>query len=89
MRPIYHQTDKRIAAHIWISVLSYYAVHSLRLQLKRKGINNSWDSLRKISYRVRLTTLYPNNKEEMVGYRRLAKGEGSLLASLGRLLDGR
>ena len=71
MRPIYHQKDERIGAHIWQSVLAFYAVHSLRCQLKSKGNTDSWSTIRKqIGHRVRLSTRYPNDQDEWVGYRR-------------------
>jgi len=46
LRPVYHHLSKRVDAHLFISVLAYHLVHTLRLQLKAQGINLSWDSLR-------------------------------------------
>ena len=71
MRPIFHQNDERIATHIWITVLAYYCVQTLRTQLKAKGHHACWASIRKqFGHRVRLTTLYPNDNQQLVGYRR-------------------
>jgi transposase len=47
MRPVFHQLKKRITAHLFISVLAYHLVHSIRYQLKKTGINSSWSDLRK------------------------------------------
>ena len=63
MRPVFHQKDCRIKAHIWLSILAYYCVHTLRSQLKIHAHHESWSSLRKrIGHRVRLTTVYSNNQ---------------------------
>ena len=46
LRPVFHQIDRRVEGHLFISVLAYHFVHMLRLQLKAKGINDSWETLR-------------------------------------------
>jgi transposase len=46
LRPVYHQKTGRLDAHLFISVLAYHLVHTLRLQLKAQGIHLSWESVR-------------------------------------------
>ena len=46
LRPVFHQTDRRVQGHLFISVLAYHFVHTLRLQLKAKGVNDSWETVR-------------------------------------------
>jgi transposase len=46
LRPVFHQIDRRVEGHLFISVLAYHFVHTLRLQLKAKGIDDSWETLR-------------------------------------------
>ncbi|MDP1901899.1 MAG: hypothetical protein Q8K96_15805 [Rubrivivax sp.] len=46
LRPVFHQIDRRVEGHLFISVLAYHFVHMLRLQLKAKGITESWQTLR-------------------------------------------
>jgi transposase len=46
LRPVYHQKTGRVDAHLFISVLAYHLVHTLRLQLKAQGIHLSWESVR-------------------------------------------
>jgi transposase len=46
LRPIYHHKSKRVDGHLFISVLAYHLVHTLRIQLKAQGIHLSWESLR-------------------------------------------
>jgi transposase len=46
LRPVFHQIDRRVEGHLFISVLAYHFVHTLRLQLKGRGIDDSWETLR-------------------------------------------
>ena len=46
LRPVFHQIDRRVEGHLFISVLAYHFVHTLRLQLKAHGIDDSWATLR-------------------------------------------
>ena len=46
LRPVFHRVDRRVEGHLFISVLAYHFVHTLRLQLKQHGINDSWNTLR-------------------------------------------
>ena len=46
MRPIWHNTDARISAHMFITVLAYHAVHLIRTRLRKNDINLRWDSIR-------------------------------------------
>jgi transposase len=57
MRPVYHQLERRIDGHIFISVIAYHLLHTIRYQLKIKGIHSSWDTIRQIlSMQIRVTT---------------------------------
>jgi len=47
-RPVYHQKEHRIDAHLFISILAYHLLHTIRYQLKLKGIHQSWDLLREV-----------------------------------------
>ena len=46
LRPVFHQIDRRVEGHLFISVLAYHFVHTLRLQLKDRGVDDSWNTLR-------------------------------------------
>jgi transposase len=57
MRPVYHQLEHRIDGHIFIGVLAYHILHTIRYQLKQHNIHNSWDTLRKmLAMQIRSTT---------------------------------
>ena len=46
LRPVYHQITTRVTGHLFISVLAYHLVHSIRYKLKKTGIHSSWSDLR-------------------------------------------
>ena len=48
LRPIHHQITDRVAGHLFITVLAYHLVHTIRFQLKREKIHSSWSSIRKL-----------------------------------------
>ena len=57
LRPVHHQIERRVEGHLFISVLAYYFVHTIRLQLKGQGLDHSWQTLRNtLSSQVRITT---------------------------------
>ena len=45
IRPIFHQKDKWIDAHIWLAILAYQGVNTIRQKLKSQGINYSWKTI--------------------------------------------
>jgi transposase len=46
LRPVFHQIDRRVEGHLFITVLAYHFVHTMRQQLKAQGIDDSWQTLR-------------------------------------------
>lgn len=46
LRPIYHRKEDRVDGHIFITLIAYHLVHTLRCQLKAHGIDDSWQTLR-------------------------------------------
>ncbi len=58
LRPVFHQIDRRVEGHLFISVLAYHFVHLMRTQLKGQGIDDSWSTLRQtlaVQQRVTIT----------------------------------
>lgn len=47
LRPVFQQITKRVTGHLFISVLAYHLVHSIRYRLKKTDITSSWSELRK------------------------------------------
>ncbi len=48
LRPIFHQKQSRVDAHLFITLMAYSIVHAIRYQLKQKGIHYSLDTIREI-----------------------------------------
>jgi transposase len=46
LRPVFHRIDRRVEGHLFITMLAYHFVHTLRLRLKAQGIHDSWETLR-------------------------------------------
>jgi transposase len=76
LRPVYHQKEERVTGHLFITLLAYHLVHTLRYQLKQQGIHLSWDSIRKImSTQQRITITLPTDDNKMIHLRTTTKAE--------------
>ncbi|MCD4806237.1 MAG: IS1634 family transposase, partial [Methanococcoides sp.] len=47
LRPVFHQKTKRVSGHLFITLLAYHLIHTIRCQLKMINIHSSWSDLRK------------------------------------------
>lgn len=76
LRPVYHQIERRVEGHLFISVLAYCAVHTMRLKLKAEGISDSWETLRNtLSTQVRITTALKRRDGRNVHVRKASRPE--------------
>ena len=48
LRPIFHQTPKRADGHLFITVIAYQLVQTIRRRLGEQGERQSWAGLRRI-----------------------------------------
>jgi transposase len=46
LRPVYHQTAERAEGHLFLTVLAYQCVQTIRNKLKHHKIHDSWQTLR-------------------------------------------
>ena len=71
MRPVYHQKTPRVEGHIFITLLAYNLVHQIRLDLKAKGINDSWETIRTtLSTQMRTTASLRGEGGELIHLRK-------------------
>lgn len=57
LRPIYHQKTDRVSGHIFITLLAYHILHTIRYQLMQNGINDCWSTImQKLINHYRATT---------------------------------
>jgi transposase len=71
MRPVYHQKTHRVEGHIFITLLAYNLVHQIRLALKAKGIDESWETIRTtLSTQMRTTVSVRGEAGEQIHIRK-------------------
>jgi transposase len=74
LRPIYHQREDRIDGHIFITILAYHLLHTIRYQLKQKNITQSWKRIRQtMSTQVRITSTLELEDGKVVNIRKTSK----------------
>lgn len=74
LRPIYHQKEDRIDGHIFITILAYHLLHTIRYQLKQKNITKSWKIIREImSTQVRITSTLELEDGRIINIRKTSK----------------
>jgi len=76
LRPVFHQKTRRVSGHLFITLLAYHIVHTIRYQLKRKGICSSWLSIRKLlEGQSRLTTTMQCKNGQTIHVRKSTRPE--------------
>ena len=76
MRPVYHQKEKRVDGHLWITVLAYSLIQDILYRFSSKGINYHWESIRNsMSNRIRVTSSAQTQDQKQVYVRGTTKAE--------------
>ena len=86
LRPVFHRIDRRVEGHLFISVLAYHFVHTLRLQLKAQGVNDSWNTLRQAMATQRRVTVTLQRRDGRVVHVRKATRPKPRHQTLGSIL---
>jgi len=86
LRPVFHRVDRRVEGHLFISVLAYHFVHTLRLKLKEQGINDSWNTLRQALSTQRRVTVTLQRRDGRTVHVRKATRPKPRHQTLGTLL---
>jgi transposase len=64
IRPIHHQTDERIKSHIYLTILAYQLVNTIRYMLKQKGLNYDWANILRLMATQTIQTIeLPTDKK--------------------------
>ena len=64
LRPVHHQNDQRIEAHLYLTILAYQLVNTVRYMLKQKGINYDWKNIVRIMSTQKIQTVkLPTDKK--------------------------
>lgn len=76
MRPVFHQKEHRSDAHIFITLLAYHLLHSIRSSLKQSGVNMSWRQIRdRMSTHCRVTNRFKTKEGHTLFIRKCSEPE--------------
>lgn len=66
IRPVHHQNDSRIESHIYLTILAYQLVNTIRFMLKSAKLHHSWQTILQImSTQVIQTLELPTDTKRM------------------------
>jgi hypothetical protein len=66
IRPVHHQLDSRIEAHIYLTILAYQLVNTILTLLKAEGITLNWCNVKRIMATQTIQTLeLPTDKKRI------------------------
>lgn len=76
LRPVYHQKEDRVDGHLFITVLAYHILHTIRFKLRQEGICYDWETIRNLlSTHVRITTSMKTKDGKMIHIRKSCQAE--------------
>ena len=76
LRPVYHQKERRVDGHLFITVLAYHVLHTIRFKLGKRGMTQSWSTIRKgLSTHMRITTTMKRDDGKMIYIRKSTRAE--------------
>jgi transposase len=76
MRPVFHQKENRSDAHIFITLLAYHLLHSIRTSLKQSGIKLNWRQIRdRMATHCRVTNRIKTREGHILFIRRCTEPE--------------
>lgn len=74
LRPIYHKNDDSTMAHLYLGLLAYWVVNTIRHQLKKEGIHSGWrEIVRIMNTQKAVTTMAQNIQDEVILIRRCSE----------------
>jgi transposase len=80
LRPVYHQLERRVDGHLWITIMAYHLIQQCLYQLQQQGIVYEWRTVRKIMRsRVRVTVQAKMENGKTLYLRSTTKAEGEQL----------
>ena len=73
IRPVHHQNDDRIQAHIYLTMLAYQLVNTIRYMLKKQDIHYDWSNITRIMSTQTIQTLILPTDTKTIHLRKPAK----------------
>jgi transposase len=70
LRPIYHRKESRTDTHLFLTVLAYHLLNSIRLKLRQHDVSMRWERVRELlTSHVRITTSLTTQEGERIDIR--------------------
>ena len=76
LRPVRHHKEKRSDGHLFITVLAYHVMHTIRMTLRAHDIHDNWTTVRKdLSTHVRISTTMKRDDGKVIHIRKSSRPE--------------
>ena len=76
MRPVYHQKEKRVDGHLWITILAYYLIQDITYRLRKVGVRDLWSTVRtSMNSRLRITAQVQTEEKKTLHIRSTTEPE--------------
>lgn len=63
LRPVFHRKDENCMAHLFLAILAYSIVSSVRYKLRKAGIHHSWRNIVRIMNSQKASTVTMNRRD--------------------------
>lgn len=73
IRPVHHQNDERIQSHIYLTILSYQLVNTIRHMLKANQLHYDWQNITRIMASQTIQTIVLPTDKKTIHLRKPAK----------------
>ncbi len=73
IRPVFHQKDERVESHLYLAILAYQLVNTIRHMLKEKGINHDWRNIVRIMNTQTIQSIILNTETKKICIRKPSK----------------
>ena len=73
LRPVHHQKDERVESHLYLAILAYQLVNTIRYMLKENGITSDWRNIVRIMNTQSIQSIIFNNETKKFCVRKPSK----------------
>ncbi len=78
LRPNYHHIERRCDGHIFITLVAYHIMQTIRTKLREKGIPFCWETVRvRLSSHMRVSTTLKREDGKVVHIRKSSRAESN------------
>jgi transposase len=79
LRPVYHQNDERVESHLYLAMLAYQLVNTIRHMLKQEGINHDWKNIVRIMNTQKTQSVLLKTKTKLICIRKPSRPMSEVL----------